>query len=174
MNKFLRTGGIVALTIILPLATSSGVLASVAPTTRDLPSLGAAESNEAVTNGIVAEAHVIQNNESGNLTSLTWSLENASDANATVSWATGASYMYESKFFSGVTLVSDDDGRRFHPVMYGNGGCLCSGTVSADFKNHLKPGEKVAYWSMFSVPESIDSVTVEIRGFEPIEDLPVS
>ena len=174
MNKFLRAGGIVALTIILPLATSSGVLASVAPTTGDLPSLGEAESNEAVTTGLTAEAHVVQNNESGNLTSLTWSLENTSDNNATISWATGTSYMYESKFFSGVTLVSDDDGRRFHPVMYGDGGCLCSGTVSADFKNHLKPGEKIAYWSMFSVPEDIDSVTVEIRGFEPIEDIPIS
>lgn len=174
MNKFLRASGIAALAAILPLATSSGVLASVAPLTGDLPNLGEATSNETVTDGLIAEAHAVQKNESGNLTSLTWSVENTSDDDVIISWATGTSYMYESKFFSGVTLVSDDETRRFHPVMYGDGECLCSGTVSIDFKNRLKPGEKVAYWSMFSVPEDIDSVTLEIRGFEPIEDLPVS
>lgn len=58
--------------------------------------------------------------------------------------------------------------------MDGEGYCLCSGEESNELIDVLKPEEKIAYWSLFSVPEDIDSVTVEIPNFDPIEDIPIS
>ena len=58
--------------------------------------------------------------------------------------------------------------------MDATGACLCSGNLSFDFKEKIQPGEKVAYWSMYSVPEDVDAITLEIPGFEPIEDIPIS
>ena len=52
--------------------------------------------------------------------------------------------------------------------------CLCSGNTSTEFLAIIDPGEKVAYWSMYSVPEDVDAITLEIPGFEPIEDIPIS
>ena len=76
--------------------------------------------------------------------------------------------------YSGVTITSNDREKRFHPIMDGDNNCLCSGNVSIDFKESIGPGEQVAYWSMYSVPEDVDTITLEIPGFEPIEDIPIS
>ncbi|GAB3700369.1 hypothetical protein GCM10028793_26670 [Nocardiopsis oceani] len=127
-----------------------------------------------VSAGITAEAHLAERNERGNLVSITWSLENSTDDAVNISWLSGTSYMYDGPFYSGVTAESADGSQRFHPVMDGAGNCVCSGMVSADFKERLQPADKVAYWSMFSVPEDVDEVTLEIPEFEPIEDIPIS
>ncbi len=79
-----------------------------------------------------------------------------------------------SNYFSGVTITSHNGTMRHHPIMDENGGCLCSGNLSFDFKEEIHPGEQVAYWSMYSVPEDVDTITLEIPGFEPIEDIPIS
>lgn len=88
-------------------------------------------------------------------------------------WPQGTSYMYNnSTSYSGVTIINE--GTKYHPLMDSNGECLCSGNTSLEMKNSLNPGEKVAYWSMFSVPSDVDTITLEIPGFDPIEDIPIS
>ncbi|GAA3725827.1 hypothetical protein [Salinactinospora qingdaonensis] len=52
--------------------------------------------------------------------------------------------------------------------------CLCSGdTKPPEFAAVVGPNEEVTYWSMYSIPEDVTEVTVEIPGFEPVEDVPV-
>ncbi|MFE1167071.1 hypothetical protein [Nocardiopsis sp. NPDC058789] len=175
MNRQLRTTAISALVLTLPLTTASSVLASPAPLTESLDSHGTADSNEAISAGLSAEAHTVERNESGNLLSVTWSIENEGDAPTTFSWPSGTSYMYDDpSSFSGVTITSTDERRRFHPLMDSEGDCLCSGNVSLDFKATIDPGEKVAYWSMYSVPVDVDEIDLEIPGFDAIEGIPVS
>lgn len=175
MNRNLRAFGITALVLTLPLLTASSVLASPAPQTENLVSLGVADSSEAISSGLSAEAHTVERNDSGNLLSVTWSIENSGDAPATFSWPSGTSYMYDDpSSFSGVTITSTDEGRRYHPLMDSEGDCLCSGNVSLDFKATIEPGEKVAYWSMYSVPLDVSEIDLEIPGFDAIESIPVS
>lgn len=71
-------------------------------------------------------------------------------------------------------MADPDEGTRYHPIMDENGSCLCSGSISNDLVQNLGSGDEVAYWSLFSVPDDIDSVTVEIPNFDPIEDIPIS
>lgn len=90
-------------------------------------------------------------------------------------WAVGTSYMYENtNSYSGVTVTSSSSAKRHHPVMDQNGDCLCSGDTSLEAKTFIEPGDKVVYWSMFSVPQDVDSIDLEIPGFDPIEGIPIS
>ncbi|QVJ03348.1 hypothetical protein KGD82_20530 [Nocardiopsis eucommiae] len=89
-------------------------------------------------------------------------------------WPTGDSYLYENIPYSGVTATSSDMTTRFHPIMDSSNSCLCSGVSSIDFKERIGPGEQVAYWSMFSVPRDVDTINLEVPGFEDIVDIPVT
>ncbi|QUX31918.1 hypothetical protein KGD83_23045 [Nocardiopsis akebiae] len=89
-------------------------------------------------------------------------------------WLRDRSYSYTGQNFAGVTMANSDEGTRYHPIMDGNGTCLCSGSISNDLVQNLGSGDEVTYWSLFSVPDDIESVTVEIPNFDPIEDIPIS
>lgn len=175
MKWNLRTAGIAAILLLTPISTTSSVLASSAPMTENLDSLGSAESNDIQSTGLSAEAHAVDRNESGSLLSVTWSLENRGEQEAQLSWLAGNSYMYDLAIsYSGVTIRSSDDNKRYHPLMDSDGDCLCSGNTSTEAKSFIRPGEKVAYWSLFSIPKNVDSIDLEIPGFDPIEGIPIS
>lgn len=175
MRIWLRTIGFSIFAASLSFSTGSSVLAASAPTTEKLDSLGAAESNENVSSGLTAEAHLAERSESGSLLSVTWSIKNEGDSDVRFNWPSGTSYMYSQPvYYSGVTTSSRDGHTRYHPLMDGVSDCVCSGQLSLDFKVLIKPEEQVAYWSMYSVPEDVDAITLEIPGFEPIEDIPIS
>ncbi|MGW9557349.1 hypothetical protein ACWGSK_22885 [Nocardiopsis sp. NPDC055551] len=161
--------------VILPFISSSSALAVPAPQTENLDSLGSATSNDEISSDFTAEAHLADRSESGTFVSVTWSVENNGESNIFFNWPSGTSYMYsDSNYFSGVTVTSNNGSERHHPLMDATGECLCSGNLSFDFKDEIQPGEQVAYWSMYSVPEDVDAITLEIPGFEPIEDIPIS
>ena len=174
MNLALRAFGITILAASFPAITTSGAMATAAPKTENLDSLGVAQSNEEVSDGLIAVANAAERDDSGTLLSVTWSVENEGNTEVYFDWPTGPSYTYTNIAFSGVTAVTQEGGTRFHPIMDGQGACLCSGVSSIDFKENIGPGEQVAYWSMYSVPEDVDAITLEIPGFEPIEDIPIS
>lgn len=175
MNWNLRNAGIAALAATLPFTTASGVLAAPAPQADNLDSLGSAESNDMLSNGLTVEAHVAERNESGNLLAITWSVENYGNQDVMFTWLSGDTYMYNnSNSYSGVTVTSSTGERRYHPIMDKDGTCLCSGGISFDEKFSINQGDKVAYWSMFSVPEDVESIDLEIPGFDPIEGIPIS
>lgn len=175
MNRNFQAIGIAALVLAFPFTTASSVLAAPAPQANNLESLGTADSNEGVSSGLTSEAHAAERNESGNILSVTWSVENTGSTEVDFNWLQGASYMYSNQAsYAGVTITSPDEGKRYHPLMDSDGACLCSGNYSLDTKNFLRPGEQVVYWSMFSVPDDVDSIDLEIPGFDPIEGIPIS
>jgi hypothetical protein len=165
----------VATAIFLTLSTSTSTSAAAAkPRTDNLDSLGSAPGNESHTSDLNAEVHEATRNEAGNLLSITWSIENTGSEDTSITWIGDYSYEYDGPYFSGVIATSEDGSERYHPIMDENQACLCSGDINSDFRIRLEPDEQIAYWSMFSVPTDVDSVSVEIPGFEPIEDIPIS
>ncbi|GAB3735654.1 hypothetical protein [Nocardiopsis nanhaiensis] len=171
MKPFIRLMSIAVAATLLPAATAS---ASIPPQTENLNALGTASSTESHSAGMMAEANSAELNTDGDLLSVTWSIENGGDEEKSLGWLYGTSYIYTDRYFYGVTITDEDESRRFHPVMDSADDCLCSGNHGVGFKRMINPGEKVAYWSMYSVPENVDSINVEIPGFEPIEDIPIS
>lgn len=106
--------------------------------------------------------------------SITWGIKNVGDSDAGIIWLRDRSYSYSNPNYAGVTVTNESSGTRFHPIMDGNGECLCSGPTSSNITQQIDPGSQVAYWSLFSVPEDVETVTVEIPEFDPIEDIPIS
>lgn len=174
MKKAPRCLGFLIVAISIPLTTSAG--ASTVPThpTNDLEVLGTSTGNAEESRNLTAEVHQAERDDSASFLSLTWGIENTGDSQASMLWLRDRSYSYTGQNFAGVTMVNPDEGERYHPIMDGNGTCLCSGSISNDLVQNLGSGDKVTYWSLFSVPDDIDSVTVEIPNFDPIEDIPIS
>ena len=164
---------IASLSLIAPIITSSAN-ASLAPQAPESSEpLGTAKSNEADSEGMTAEVNNVERNDSGNMISVSWSIANNNDDYVTLTWLYDQSYTYTGDYFSGVTAVSSSSNTRFHPVMDGSGECLCAGNTSSDFFHEVAPEGKSAYWSLFSTPSDVDSIDLEVPGFEPIEDIPI-
>ncbi|WP_444964316.1 hypothetical protein [Nocardiopsis sp. M1B1] len=159
----------------IALLMSTGV-STAAPTsqTGNLETLGTEEGSNALSSNLVAEVHQAQRDEADVFLSVTWSIENTGESQAPLAWLRDGSYTYSGQNFAGVTAMSPEEGTRYRPIMDEEGYCLCSGEESNELIDVLNPGEKIAYWSLFSVPDDIDSVTVEIPNFDPIEDIPIS
>jgi hypothetical protein len=175
MQKKPRKIGILTSSAASIIAISAGLSsASPLPRIENLDSLGNSSGNTGRSANLTAEVNQATRNESGNLLSVVWSIENNSEDRVVVTWIADRSYTYSGPYFSGVTVLSSDGGTRYHPVMDGSGECLCSGNTSSNFKERIEPEEKVAYWSLFSVPKNVETLTIEIPEFDPIEDIPIS
>ncbi|MFI6575068.1 hypothetical protein ACIBFB_04650 [Nocardiopsis sp. NPDC050513] len=164
-----------SLAIIVALSTSTGISAAhPTPRTGDLESLGTSQSSAPVSSSLAAEVHQVERDETGSFLSVTWSIENIGNGQEGIAWLRDGAYLYDGQGFSGVSTLDPAEGTRYHPVMDGTGSCLCSGERNNEFIAALNPGEQVAYWSLFSVPADLETVTVEIPNFDPIEDVPIS
>lgn len=172
MTKTTSSISIIISTIII-LIFSVGA-SSASPRTEELDSLGSAEGKSSDTASLVAEIHEAKRDSTGALLSVTWSVENLGDSPKALIFLRDRDYSYSEHNYAGVTVRNDDTDTRFHPVMDGSGNCLCSGPTSNDLAQQIAPGQKVAYWSLYSVPANADSIVVELPGFTPIEDIPIS
>lgn len=71
------------------------------------------------------------------------------------------------------TLVNNET--KYLTIMDSEDDCLCPrGTGSNDIPDEIPAGESVPVWSSYWVPDNVSTVTVEIPGFDPIKDVPIS
>jgi len=54
--------------------------------------------------------------------------------------------------------------------------CVCAGAEHAPkvFDLVTEPGTQNTYWASYQLPPDVETVTVEIPGFLPVKDVPVS
>jgi hypothetical protein len=155
------------------LLISTGASASTAPATDNLDSLGTAEGNGEETANLLAEVHQVDRSQSGNLVTVTWSIRNNGDERESIRF-TDRTYSYGGQYFSGVTAMDTEENTRYHPLMDGSGACLCSGNTSNEIQIGLQPDEQYSYWSAYPIPNGVENISVDIPGFELIEDIPIS
>ncbi|MFD3686939.1 hypothetical protein ACFWTE_19215 [Nocardiopsis sp. NPDC058631] len=174
MKNVSQTFSLMAILALTSMVLPSGASALASPQSSDLESLGTSSGTSDESRSLTSEVHRVERDESQKLISVTWSIENSGDEQVSMLWLRDRSYSYSGQNFAGITALDSDADTRYHPVMDGEGACLCSGSISNDLVQNLNSGDKVAYWSMFSVPSDIDSITIEIPNFDPIEDVPIS
>lgn len=173
MNTRSSSLSFLTLTVATALLFSVGVSAA-SPRTANLESLGSSEGNSSETASLTAEVHEAKRDSTGALLSVTWSVENTGDSPEALIFLRDREYSYSEHNYAGVTVKNNETDTRFHPIMDGSGNCLCSGPTSNDLAQQVTPGQKVAYWSLYSVPRDIEFIVVELPGFSPIEDIPIS
>lgn len=174
MQTTLRSIGFAASAALLVVIPTGADASTPTMKPKNLDVINSSEGSSEDSSELTAEVNKAEKSDTGNLVSITWSIENEGNSKSTLTWLYDRSYAYSGSYFSGVTLTDSSASSRYHPIMDGFGQCLCSGNISNDFTLGVNPKEKNTYWSLFSVPEDVDTVTVEIPGFEPIEDIPIS
>ncbi|MFW6639176.1 hypothetical protein ACOALZ_03945 [Nocardiopsis algeriensis] len=160
--------------LISAFSLSTSASAATAPSFNKLESLGSSPGETENSTGLTASVHEAKRDKSGSFLSITWGIENNSGERVVLTWLSTTTYTYTGSSFSGVTVRSTETGIKHHPIMDSEGNCLCSGNTSSNLQTGIDHGDQISYWSTYSVPEDVDTVTVEIPGFEPIEDIPIS
>lgn len=175
MERFSYKIALLSIIIITPLSTSASAAAVTANfPTESLESLGHATGNAQHSIDLIAEVNQAERDESNAFLSVIWSIENDGQDRSVLTWLSNSTYIYGGSHFSGITITSPETGHKYYPIMDSEGFCLCSGNTSNNIKNGLNPGDKISYWSTYSVPSDAKTLTVEIPGFDPIEDIPIS
>ncbi|WP_193374024.1 hypothetical protein [Nocardiopsis salina] len=140
----------------------------------DSHALGTSQGNETESQGLTAEANQVERNERGNLVSVDWAIVNETDSDVVLTWLhEQETYTYSGDYYSGVTIVDPETDTRYHPLMDQAGECVCAGNTSGRFFNQVVAGGYSPYWSLFSTPSDVETLTLEVPGFEPIEDIPI-
>ena len=159
--------------IVLSLATKPEA-AEITSKVTNLQVLGSTQGNQEETAQLIAEVNLAEMSADKDVLSVTWSIKNTGDTNVVLTWLHQGSYTYTGSFLSGVTASSPETKTKYHPLMDGVGECVCSGNISSDFTRNLSPEEKLTYWSLYPTQKEVETVTIEIPGFDPIEDIPIS
>ncbi|MBB5997309.1 DUF5067 domain-containing protein [Streptomonospora salina] len=146
------------------------------PTEESAPSpVATAESNESKEDIEDTSVDIlsIEKSKGSRFTALTARITNNGLDNLPMSAFDNDVYDYREAQPSGIKL--DVAGQtRHHPIMDAEKYCLCSGYASrTPFVPIIQPNESVDYWMLYNLPADTQQVTVEIPGFDPIEDVPV-
>lgn len=90
--------------------------------------------------------------------------------------AVGFEFFSCRKAPSGVTVVDPEAEQRYHPVFRFDGNTRhCLNTrFSFPQVNPVEQGRQLTLYTAYVLPSDVQSVTVEVPGFEPVEDVPVT
>lgn len=70
---------------------------------------------------------------------------------------------------SGITLTDEASGQTFKPLRGADGQCVCS------IMPNTGKGERANIWVKFApLPAEVKKVTVEVKTFEPVADVPLT
>lgn len=148
-----------------------------APNTSETSSLGSSQASKSNWNGAVIKIRELKRSSTGEYTQLVWTLDNKSSQNIGLVELKNRTYNYPgSSNGSGLVLVDKDTGLRFHPYLDSDLDCVCAGADYAPkvFDLITEPGTQNTYWASYQLPPDVETVTVEIPGFLPVKDVPVS
>ncbi|MBX9389674.1 hypothetical protein ACFPZ0_15235 [Streptomonospora nanhaiensis] len=170
--------------LVVPFSSASAAATSPSPSpgsestpgTSASPALGSTESSGELENVSDAMAEVLdlKHSTSSGLTVLTVRITNTGTENIHANNFANPIYDYRHTHLSGVTLLDESSQIRHHPLIDAETNCLCSGYVSlSPYDPLIEPNQSVDYWTTYRTPSDTASFTVEIPGFDPIENVPV-
>jgi hypothetical protein len=165
--------------LLAALLSVPGTAAAHAPAQPDLIEddvIAEAPGSESAMSDGTAKVNQLDRSPTG-ITVLAWTLHNqGSDGFPFSVEAIGETYLYVGGPQSGITLLDSAEQTRYHPLMDEETRCLCSAGIARPMELvTVVPQDSYAtYHSTFLLPEDVDEVTVEVPGFEPIEEVPVT
>ena len=135
------------------------------------PSIGSAEPEKYP--GISVTINSLHRDSSG-IVSLNWTASSNGGKQfwANVPWV-GDVYKYDDAPASAVTITDEDAKIRYNPLRIDPRQlCMCQTTVNIPALE--QQGQSVNLFQTFKPPADVDSVTVNIPGFSPAKNIPVS
>ncbi|GLU47758.1 hypothetical protein [Nocardiopsis ansamitocini] len=151
---------------------------STSPTpSESRPILGTSEASKSTWDGAIVEIRELKRSKTGEYAQLVWTLKNNSNANISLVELENTTYIYPgSSTGSGLVLIDEKQGVRFNPYIDSDQDCMCAGADHLPTMFHLitYPEFQNTYWASYRLSAETEKVTVEIPGFLPIKDVPVS
>lgn len=144
---------------------------------KTLPSIGSTTATYSAWEGARIEINELTRSTTGQYTSLTWTLYNNSNTEILLHHFKNSVYSYPSGASGdGLVLIDEERGIRFNTYIDSEGGCLCAGAdhTVVSFVLRTDPGGRSTYWASYQIPEETKKVTIEIPGFHPVKDVPIS
>lgn len=77
---------------------------------------------------------------------------------------------------SGITLVDPEGEMRYHPLLRDDGDsryCMNTRWGTMEAEPAVDPGDHLVLFTTYVLPSDVRSVTVEVPGYEPVEDMSV-
>lgn len=142
-----------------------------------LPSIGSSTPSKNSWEGARIEINEIKRSTESNYTSLTWTLYNESNRTISLNEFGSKTYFYHSgSSGSGLVIFDETKGIRYNTYIDSENDCLCAGSDHSPgkFRLQTKPGSHTTYWASYQLSEDTEKVTIEIPGFLPVKDVPVS
>ncbi|MDD6793176.1 MAG: hypothetical protein PUE00_13570 [Thermobifida fusca] len=165
-----------ALVLAMPSAHAQDSI-ETAPSSEDLPSIGSTTATHSAWEGARIEINELKRSATGQYTSLVWTLYNNSKTEIWLHEFKNSVYSYPSGASgNGLVLIDEERGIRFNTYIDSEKGCLCAGADHnvVSFVLRTDPGGKSTYWASYQIPEETKKVTIEIPGFHPVKDVPIS
>lgn len=148
-----------------------------APNSSETSSLGSSKASNSSWSGAVIEIRELKRSGSGNYAQLVWTLNNRSSSPINLGDLRNRTYNYPgASSGSGLVLFDESNKLRFHPYIDSDEDCICAGADNSPgmFNLITEPGTQNTYWASYQLPPDVETVTVEIPGFLPVKDVPVS
>ncbi|MDS1270941.1 hypothetical protein RIF23_11590 [Lipingzhangella sp. LS1_29] len=175
MPRLLLLAGTSTLALALAAAPAGATLPMADdPDNGSTESLETGEGNQNQSDGTLVEVKSLERSASNGFTSLTWSVINNTTGSLDTADFMGDAFSYSDRGFGGIILVDESTETDYHPIMDSEGSCICSGDQRpSEFRSPVGSNETVSYWNLYSIPGDVDAVTVQVPGYEPIEDVPI-
>lgn len=144
---------------------------------KTLPSIGSTTATYSAWEGARIEINELKRSTTGEYTSLTWTLYNNSNTEIILHHFKNPVYLYPSDTSgNGLVLIDEERKIRFNTYIDSEGNCLCAGAENdfVSFGLRTPPGNYNTYWASYQIPEETKKVTIEIPGFHPVKDVPIS
>jgi len=167
----------IALVLVTPTAHAQNSTETAPSSSQALPSIGSTTAAHSAWEGARIEINELKRSTTGQYTSLTWTLYNNSNEVIMIHQFKNSVYLYPSGASgNGLVLIDEERGIRFNTYIDSEGGCLCAGTDNdyLSFNSKTNPGRYNTYWASYQIPKETKKVTIEIPGFHPVKDVPIS
>lgn len=158
---------------LLTLTTTALLATGTAAPADTLDHVGTATGVDERTAGLVLEVNELSRDSSGTYATLLWSVRNEGTERITIN-PKDTSLDFDRQSFAGVTLRDEESRTRFHPAMNSESACLCTRDTVGTIDTRLDPGATLTYWSLYSVPADLETVTVEVPDFGDVTDVPLT
>lgn len=163
--------GTLFLIITLPAHADEGDQSSES----QLDNIAETEGTDTQTDDAQITLNSLDRSTTGSAIALTYTVHNTGETQIDNTFLVSNIEIYESSAFSDVTLFDPESEARHYPLANEEERCICAADSRIpEFVDIINPETSTTYWSLYQIPDDVDSVTVEIPAYEDIDDVAIS
>ncbi|GAA2003114.1 hypothetical protein GCM10009799_32800 [Nocardiopsis rhodophaea] len=120
------------------------------------------------------EVHTPQRSKGSDYVSISWTVK-AQGGVFKSGQIQSKTYKYFQAGVTGVTATDEKSKIRYYPLQDTRKVCLCSGIHKPrGYILNVESGNLSTFWNSYMISQDVKTVTLDVPGFKPAEDIPIS